>query len=360
VSRPRAAIVVLCGLAAACHRAQPEDLQTEAAVPVEVAEARAGTITAVISATGTVTAAAGGDVTITAPQPARIAELRWSVGDHVKRGALVVRFDSPPIRTDLATRAAELAQAQARLENARKNHARLTELLSRGIASRKEVEDAKRELREAEAAVRQGEGTQAAAADLAARATPAAPFDAVVAERWHGEGDLVDANEHVVRLVDPHRLEVTAAVAVADALRVVAGRSARVIVPGAEAGATLPATVASGPGAADALTGTAAVRLKLVSALPVNTPVQVEIDAEVRHDAIVVPMAAVVKEEEEAHVYVVGADGKAHRRTVTLGLTTPAEAQLLTGVKVGEKVVVKGQDELPDGAQVTVEAAARE
>jgi membrane fusion protein (multidrug efflux system) len=71
-------------------------------------------------------------------------------------------------------------------------------------------------------------------------------------------------------------------------------------------------------------------------------------------------VAAVVKEEGKAHVYVVGADGKAHRRDVLLGLTTPTEAEVVRGVQAGEKVVVKGQEELPDGAQVTVEAGGKE
>jgi RND family efflux transporter MFP subunit len=360
VRRLRAALVVACALAAACHRAKPEEVQTDAAVPVEVAEARTGTITAVVTATGTVTAASGGDVTITAPQPARIAQMTGSVGDRVRRGTVVVRFDSPAARTELASRAGELGQAQAQLENARHNYTRLSELLAKGIASRKEVEDAKRQLREAEAAVGQGQRTRAAAADLAARATPVAPFDAVIAERWHGPGDLVDVNEHVVRLVDPRRLEVTAMVAVGDAQRLTPGHAARVIVPGAEADSSLPATVASGAGAADATTGTAAVRLKLGSPLPVGTPVQVEIEAEQRTNTVIVPMAAVVKEEAKTHVYVVGADKKAHRREVLLGLTTPTEAEIVRGVQAGEKVVVKGQDELPDGALVTVEAAGGE
>ncbi len=52
-----------------------------------------------------------------------------------------------------------------------------------------------------------------------------------------------------------------------------------------------------------------------------------------------------------------GADGKAHRRAVVVGLVSEEEAQIVSGVREGEKVVVKGQDELPDGASVTIEEA---
>jgi multidrug efflux pump subunit AcrA (membrane-fusion protein) len=59
-------------------------------------------------------------------------------------------------------------------------------------------------------------------------------------------------------------------------------------------------------------------------------------------------------------VFVVGPDGKAHRRAVVVGLTSGDETQIVSGLRVGEKVVIKGQDALPDGAAVTVESAEKE
>jgi multidrug efflux system membrane fusion protein len=83
----------------------------------------------------------------------------------------------------------------------------------------------------------------------------------------------------------------------------------------------------------------------------------VEILAEEHKDVVLVPAAAVVKEDEKAAVFVVGPDGKAHRRDVTLGIETLEEVEIEKGVKAGEKVIVKGHEELPDGATVTLEAA---
>jgi RND family efflux transporter MFP subunit len=351
--KARLALALLA--AAACHRAPPEEVETEAKVPVEVATARVASLTAHVRATGTVEPAPGADWIVTAPQAARIAMLGGATGDTIRKGAVVARFDAPLLRADLATHAAELTQAQDRLENARHNHTRFTGLLQKGIASRRELEDAQKELLDAEAAVAQATETRAAAADLASRASPVAPFDGLVAQRWHNPGDLVDANEHVVRLVDPHRLEVTVAVLVADAGRIVVGHDARVSVPGGPAEG-LPARVVGAPGAADPATGTVVVRLELSAALPVSTPVQVEIDAESVRDAVVVPASALAREEgKAAAVYVVGADGKAHRREVQAGLDVGDEVQIVSGLKSGESVVTKGHEGLPDGASVSVE-----
>ena len=340
-------------LGGACHGAKPEGLDTEATVPVTVSSARRGELVAHVHATGTVDPAPGADWTVAAPQAARIAEIPWATGDSIQKGAILVRFDAPPLRADLATRTGELAQAEARLDNARRNEERLSRLLEKGIAARREVDDARKELADAEAGLAQATATRAAAADQASQATAIAPFDGLVAQRWHNPGEMVDVNEHVLRLVDPRRLEVTAAVLVADASRVVVGRAARVSVPGAASGMT--ARVVGAPGAADPATGTAPVRLHLDGVLPVGTTVQADIEAETAGDAIVIPASAVVRAESKPLVYVLGTDGKAHRREVEIGLAGTDEVQVLSGVEASEKVVVKGQTGLPDGAAVIVE-----
>src|SRR4029453_18563662 len=66
---------------------------------------------------------------------------------------------------------------------------------------------------------------------------------------------------------------------------------------------------------------------------------------------------AIVREENKTAVFVLSSDNKAHRRGVVVGLVSAEEAQIVSGLREGEKVVVKGQDELPDGATVTIEEA---
>jgi RND family efflux transporter MFP subunit len=352
-------VVAASALAAACHKGAPEEVATTADVPVKVAAAHLGTITAYVRITGTVDPAPGADWTATAPEKSRVAEIRFATGDYVRRGAVVARFDAPPLRADLATRSGEVSQARARLDNARHNFERLTLLLEKGIASRKEVEDARKELLDAESAVRESGVTHAAAADLAARATPVSPISGIVAERWHNPGDVIDTGEHVLRVVDLRRLQVTAAVPVSDAMRVVLGHGARITVPGGQ-GSEIEGRVVGAPALVDPATGTASIRVSLSGALPVGTPVELAIVAEERANALIVPTTAIVREESKTAVFVVGADNKAHRRPVVVGVASEDETQIVSGLHEGEKVVIEGQDELPDGATVTIESAGEE
>lgn len=353
-ARRRAFVLLLAAALPGCRKKPAEEVATQEAVAVEVEPAHTGDLRAVITATGTVEPAAGADWTIVAPGPARIAEMPKAEGDRVRPGDLLVRFDAPTLRSDASIKSADAAQARANLENARKNHARLTLLLEKGIAARKEVENAEKELLDAEAAVRGARSAAANAAELAGRSVVRARFAGLVAKRSHNPGDTVDgaAGDPVLRVIDPSRLEVTVSVPVGDLGRIVVGRASRVRAPGAESD-SWEGRVLSLPAAVDTATGTATVRISAPAGLAVGTPVQVELVAEEHKGVVIVPAAAVVKEDDKATVFVVGADGKAHRRAVTLGIETLEEIEIQKGVAAGEKVIVKGHEELPDGATVS-------
>src|SRR4029079_3309414 len=124
----------------------------------------------------------------------------------------------------------------------------------------------------------------------AGRTVVRAPFAGVVVQRHHNPGDVVEAasGDPVLRLVDPRRVEVVAAVPLADVTRVKTGAEGRL--PSQE-GVTL--RVVTRPAAVDAASGTAPVRLAFKGALaglPVGLPVPVDIDAEVRTGVLTVPV----------------------------------------------------------------------
>lgn len=359
MNRRKQTLILFLGAAlAGCHKQPAEEVATTEAVAVEVELAKIGTLSAVITSTGTAQPAPGADWTIVAPGPARIAEMPKAEGDRVQPGDLLVRFDAPAISSEASMKSSDAAQAAANLDQARKNHARLTLLLEKGIAARKEVEDARKELLNAEAALRGASAVAANAFELASRTVVRARFAGVVAKRSHNPGDTVDAttSDPVLRVIDPSRMQITVAIPVGDLTRIVVGRAARVKIPGNEA-ANWESQVLSLPAAVDPATGTATVRVSAPAGLAAGTPVQVEILAEEHQQVVIVPAAAVVKEDNQATVFVVGDDGKAHRRDVQLGIETLEAIEIEKGVVAGEKVVVEGQEGLPDGATVTAESA---
>lgn len=356
-----AATLVCAVCAAGCGHAATEEVQTETIVPVTTAPAQTGNIRAVIHATGDVNPGPGAELLVTAPEPARITEILKAEGDRVRRGDVLVRFEIPSLNAEVASKGAEVTAADARVRTARVNQARLQDLFSRGVASRKEVEDADRELADAQSTLSQAQARQGASQTLANRTTVTATFDGVVAKRSHNPGDMVDAaaTDPVLRIIDPARLQVDASIPIPDLSRIVVGSSARVVL--GEAQTPVPMKVASRPAAVEPGTAAAPVRLTFLSppTLSVGTPVQVEIDAEEHAGVVLVPVEAIVREGDETAVFVAVAN-KAQRRPVVVGITNATHAEIKSGVKAGEQVIVHGQAGLPDGAAISTEKPAAE
>ena len=339
-----------------CGSRSPEDVETETAVAVRTAPAVRGDIRGVVHATGTVEPAPGADLVVVAPEPARIAAIPPATGDRVRKGDLLVRFEIPGTAADVERQQAEVSRADANLKNARAAETRAQELFDRGVAARKEVEDANRAEAEAEAALAQAHASLTAARTVAGRSTVRATFDGIVAKRYHTPDDLVEASagDPVLRVIDPRRLEVAAAVPLSDVARIEVGAPAHVSSSPIDTG-DLALTVVSLPAAVESGTPTVPVRLAFRGGprLPVGTPVQVTVEAEQHRGVVLVPAPAVVHEGDETAVYV-AKDGKAERRSVKVGISNEARAEIVSGIGAGDMVIVDGQAGLPDDAAITV------
>jgi RND family efflux transporter MFP subunit len=343
--------------AGGCSKEAVEETESEAAVPVKVAPATTGSIRALLHATGIVNPAPEGELIVIAPEAGRILEITHGEGERVGRGDVLVRFEIPSLTAEVQRQAAEVQRAQAALAAARANQTRQQELFERGIAARKDMEEATRAAADAQAALGQAQASQGAAITAAARATVRATFAGVVARRFHNPGDVVEptASDPVLRVIDPQRLEVVASIPISESRRVALGASAHLAAVPTGA-ADIPLKVVSFP--AQVEPGTAAVPVRLAFLRPPNfsagTPLQVDIDAEQHSSVVLVPAMALVREGEETAVFVALGE-KAQRRPVKIGLTDSEHVEIVSGVKAGEQVIIDGQAGLPDNAKITIE-----
>lgn len=352
--RATTALCLAALLLAGCGRAAPEEVESETAVPVTTAPAITGAITAHVRAAGVITPAPGAELTVVAPEAARIVEMPKAEGDVVRAGDLLVRFEIPTAAAEAQKQQAEIQRAQARVAAAQAAETRLKDLFERGVAARREVEEATREVADAQADLTGARAAAGAANTAAARSVVRATFNGVVSKRAHNPGDFVEAaaSDPVLTVVDPRRLEVTAQVALGDVLRVRVGAPAQIA--DAAEGTAAALKVASLPAAVKEGTATVPVRLAFAgtSTYPVGAPVQVDIDAESHDGVVLVPAEAVVHEGEEAAVFVVAGD-KAQRRAIRIGLEDDEHAEVTEGLKTGETVVTSNTNGLPDGAAIT-------
>jgi RND family efflux transporter MFP subunit len=351
-----AAMACSAAMLSACRRADaPPAAREEFIVPVGAVAAGTAAIRAVVRASGMVVPSEGGEFLAIAPEPARIVEIGKAEGDAVRSGETLVRFELPSAAQEVARLTADLASAQAQLENARINQTRIRDFVERGLVPRRDLEVADRELADAQAAVNRLTGASAAAEAAAARAIIRAPFDGIVAARRHNPGDLVlsTSGDPVLRIVDPRRLEVVAFVSEADIARVVPGATARIAAaPGSE-----PVRLTVSRRIADRADSGNTLPVRLVfeqpTQLPVDTRVEIDIDAEARANAVLLPAEAIVREGAETVVFI-AAGARAVRRVVTTGIADGPRVEVTSGVRAGELVITRGHVGLADGASISV------
>jgi membrane fusion protein, multidrug efflux system len=353
-----AALVAVIGFScAACHKTAEETVETAGPMLVQTGPVALESIRATVTAVGTVAPSPGADWTIAAPENGRIVDMPKNEGDAFKQGDLLVRFEVPSLSAEIAARQAETAATNVRVQTARSNATRIAGLFSRGIAPQRDNDDARRELQEAETAYGQALGNKDATDALAAHLVVNARFDGVVARRWHNPGDQVEmgAADPVLRVIDPTRLEIVAAVPVSQLSLVGPGRPVRIFNP--SDGSTTESAVITAPSIKDTMVATGDVRVALpkTTVLPAGTAVQIEILSEERTHAMVVPTSAVLREGADAYVMVAGGDGKAHRTPVVVGLIARERTQIMSGLTAGDRVILPGPEPVPDGAAIAIQ-----
>ena len=160
---------------------------------------------AVLPATGTITYDQNRVSHIGPRTEGRILSLRADLGERVRPGQVIAVLESPEVG---ATRA-DLHEAQAMLGIARENYDREKRLEAQGISSRRELLDAERELRQAEAALlRAGERLSALGAGHGdgSEFGITAPFDGIVVEKHATRGEVVGPSDQLFTVADLSRL----------------------------------------------------------------------------------------------------------------------------------------------------------
>ena len=195
--RIRVAVLVAAALLATASGCGKSDSGNEATlVPeVTVTTVRKGSLVQNLTVSGNLTALPNRDAKIAALVPGRIERVLVTEGDSVRPGQVVAQVDPASLRDQLVQADAAVSQARANVENARIAAERNEGLLQRGIAARKEVEDAKTQLSVNQAQLKQAEAARSAARTQVNRSELRAPEQSfIVFSEWANKWKAPVAN----------------------------------------------------------------------------------------------------------------------------------------------------------------------
>jgi len=294
----------------------------------------------------------------------------YTEGALVKEGQVLFQMDPKPFQAQLSQARAALAQAEAAKETARLNLERTRPLTALNALSQKDLDDATGQFQSAAAAVEQAMAEVETAELNLSYTTITTPVTGVSSSAKQTDGTYIGMQNSLlttVASISPMWVNFSLSENQMQAYR---DQSARgllrmpedsrytleiVLVDGSVYPHTAQITFAEP--SFNASTGTFLIRGSVANPegiLHPNQYVRVRVKGAIRPNAILVPQRAVQQGSQGHFVWVVGTDGKAERRPVTVGDWYGEDWFISEGLKAGDRVVVDGGLTLRPGTAVTV------
>jgi len=274
-----------------------------------------------------------------------------NTGDNVRQGARLAALDPTPFQLALRNAEADLARADAHLQEAKATAARQRQLFERGVNAKAEFEAAQHEFESAEASQEAAQANVRIAQERLSYTDLHAEFDGVVAATKAEVGQVVQPGQEVVHVIRPEERE--AVVDVPDHVAVNLRQGASFIVTSeAEPDTRVKGQVREIAPQADAATRTRRVKITLVDP-PLSFRLGTIVKAVAGMDAgaeIELPMSALLERDGRTFVWVVDdASKRVSMREVKVAARDADSFQVANGLVAGTRVVTAGVHSLlPD------------
>ncbi len=276
---------------------------------------------------------------ISAKITGNVIALPVDLGSKVKHGELLAELSAGEI-------SAQVQQAKAQLEQARRNLAREENLLKKNAATPETVKSFEDSLRIAEAAHR----TTQTMLDFT---KITAPFTGIITRKLANVGDLATPGKPLLHIEEENKLQVLTDIPEAMILKITKGDKLKIFIPSVNLG--IEGTVAEVSPVADPSSRTSPIKLRIPNNPLLRSGQFARITlAMAKEETLTVPESAVVPYGQMERVFVVE-NGKAKLRLVRTGARSDEYLEILSGLAEGEEVVIAGNSKLQDGQPVTVQ-----
>jgi membrane fusion protein (multidrug efflux system) len=277
-------------------------------------------------------------------------------GDAVEAGDAVMEIDPERRHLQLEHQRARLEEAEAQLAEQERETKRVRSLYSRNVASQSQLDQAELQLRLARAGLRASRAELGLVSRALRDASVSAPFSGLIARRYASVGEFVSVGQPLFDLVALDPIEVEFRVPERDASRVSLGQRIDVRV------APFPDEVFS------ALVSVISPRIDVrtrtlrIKGLLANDDgrlrpgffVRADLGVSERSSIPMVPEDAILQRADGAIVFRLVEGNRVERRSLVTGVFKDGYVEVVDGLEIGDRVVVRGQTALVEGAVVSL------
>lgn len=296
------------------------------------------------------------EVTVSAEIEGVIRSVKVEEGSQVSKGMLLAAIDDSDYSLEVKRADAVFKQAEATLENTRLEFKRKDVLYKEELVTKQQYDDVTTRLSLAEAEVERAKASLSLARLKLSKTKITSPLACVIKEKRVSAGDFVRNGTPLFIIIQPNPLKLRFTVPEKDVGRLRVNQEVMLRVDGF-AEAEFKGRVNIVFPNVEEKTRT----LQVEALVPNNNGLlkpglfaKVILYTAGERDTIVVPVTALLYEGEKVRVFVTEGD-RAKERVVKLGSKYGEFMEIIEGVKTGEKVVFMGQQNLSEGAKVSIQ-----
>jgi RND family efflux transporter MFP subunit len=285
----------------------------------------------------------------------RLDEVLADVGDHVKKGQLLARYNEDALRAELAHLDAMVAQAEANLEKADADAARADQLEASNAIAKQAALAYHTQAKVAQAQLESAKAQRASQAVSLRHARIVAPDDGVISSRSATVGAVAVPGAELFRLVRQGRLEWRAEIPAREMARIDAAAGIELRLPD---GARVSGKLRMLSPTVDERTrnGIAYVSLPKHSGAAAGMYVSGRFMLATRK-ALAIPESAIVLRDGNSYVMQVDAQNRVHQLKVVSGRRRDGAIEIVDGLAPDARFVKSGGAFLSEGDLVGVGTA---
>jgi RND family efflux transporter MFP subunit len=336
------------------------DEAKEAPIPVIITRPMGNTGNGLIEASGQVEAIRSANISTRVM--GYITQLPVKVGDRVRAGQLLFTVNSADIQAKQSQTEAMIAQADAALQNARKDYDRYTALYQQQSASAKELDMVTLQYQSAKANAAAARAMRKEVSSQLTYTSVTAPFAGTITQKLAETGSMATPGMPVLTIEQEGGLQVSASVPENQIKSVKLGDAATLSV--GSANETITGKVTQINPSSQFTGGQYLVKIgipaeaakKLYAGMYVQVQLadQLKTPATNTSRAVMVPVKAIVNRDQLTGLYTVSAQQTALLRWVRLGATTGDQVEVLSGLAQDEPFVLSAEGKLYNGAPVKI------
>lgn len=347
---------VLVGLAACLVACAPEDERPAVAEPppVFVSPVVSMDITEEIRTTGELVAKF--QSTIASQVSGQVTVVLADEGEAVSEGEVLLEIDPELRMLELANAEASLAEARAQAVENWRDLQRVQNLRDQGATSEAVLDDAKTKLELSRARQKAAEARLGLAERARADATVRAPFSGLISRRYVSVGEFLNVSMPIYEIVALDPIEAEFSFSEMDSSRVHLGQTVLIsLAPFPDLVFEAEVTMISPT--LDPKTRTLRAKALLSNPDGLLRPglfAHVSLGLESRRGVAMVPEEAVLQRADGTVLYRLVEGGRVERLLVNSGVLRDSMVEIRGGVRPGDFVVSRGQEQLSDGVTVSL------